>query len=99
VVIKRQDGIYSYTTCHRGLLEMHYDQSRSCSHGYELFNMSFYKIAASLLITLCAIQSFGESSLQAAEKQRVPNVVFIMVDDLGKDWISCYGAEGIETIA
>ena len=26
-----------------------------------------------------------------------PNILFIMVDDLGKDWISCYGADGIET--
>jgi arylsulfatase A-like enzyme len=30
----------------------------------------------------------------SAEK---PNILFIMVDDLGKEWISCYGAEGIET--
>jgi len=26
-----------------------------------------------------------------------PNILFIMVDDLGKEWVSCYGAEGIET--
>ncbi|WP_146530570.1 sulfatase-like hydrolase/transferase [Novipirellula artificiosorum] len=26
-----------------------------------------------------------------------PNILFIMVDDLGKEWISCYGAEGIQT--
>ncbi|MCA8995753.1 MAG: sulfatase-like hydrolase/transferase, partial [Planctomycetaceae bacterium] len=26
-----------------------------------------------------------------------PNLVFILVDDLGKEWISCYGAEGITT--
>lgn len=26
-----------------------------------------------------------------------PNILFIMVDDLGKEWISCYGAEAIKT--
>lgn len=26
-----------------------------------------------------------------------PNIVFIMVDDLGKDWIGCYGADNIRT--
>ena len=36
------------------------------------------------------------SSLPALDDAR-PNILFIMVDDLGKDWISCYGAEGIET--
>jgi len=28
---------------------------------------------------------------------RPPNILLILVDDLGKEWISCYGAEGIET--
>ena len=26
-----------------------------------------------------------------------PNIIFIMVDDLGKEWVSCYGAADIET--
>jgi len=27
-----------------------------------------------------------------------PNIIFIMVDDLGKEWISCYGSESIKTL-
>ncbi|WP_339902646.1 sulfatase-like hydrolase/transferase, partial [uncultured Cyclobacterium sp.] len=26
-----------------------------------------------------------------------PNIIFIMVDDLGKEWVSHYGAENIST--
>lgn len=33
----------------------------------------------------------------AANKKIRPNILFIMVDDLGKEWISCYGAEDINT--
>ena len=33
----------------------------------------------------------------ASENKIRPNILFIMVDDLGKEWISCYGAEDIET--
>ena len=42
------------------------------------------------LTILCAL---GLQSIFAAK----PNILFIMVDDLGKDWISCYGADDIET--
>ncbi|MFQ6130479.1 MAG: sulfatase-like hydrolase/transferase [Armatimonadota bacterium] len=37
------------------------------------------------------------SSARAVEGGTRPNILFIMVDDLGKEWISCYGAEDIET--
>jgi len=33
----------------------------------------------------------------AALPKNKPNILFIMVDDLGKEWISCCGAEGIKT--
>jgi arylsulfatase A-like enzyme len=34
---------------------------------------------------------------EAANRNTHPNILFIMVDDLGKEWISCYGAEDINT--
>ncbi|MDB4664775.1 sulfatase-like hydrolase/transferase [Verrucomicrobia bacterium] len=38
------------------------------------------------------------ASLTADEKSAArPNILFIMLDDLGKEWISCYGAEDIQT--
>ena len=43
---------------------------------------------------------FPDNSLCAWPAIRLaakPNILFIMVDDLGKDWISCYGADDIET--
>ena len=39
-----------------------------------------------ILVAMCAL------GVQAK-----PNILFIMVDDLGKDWISCYGADDIKT--
>lgn len=33
----------------------------------------------------------------SAAKPQPPNIIFIMVDDLGKEWVSCYGAEDIKT--
>jgi len=40
------------------------------------------------LVFACALQA------KAAPK---PNILFIMVDDLGKEWISSYGADNIQT--
>jgi arylsulfatase A-like enzyme len=42
---------------------------------------------------------FTSSLMKGAEKEKLgkPNILFILVDDLGKEWISCYGAEKIET--
>ena len=33
----------------------------------------------------------------ASSRTQPPNILFIMLDDLGKEWISCYGAEDIKT--
>ncbi|MEM8709651.1 MAG: sulfatase-like hydrolase/transferase [Planctomycetota bacterium] len=37
--------------------------------------------------------SFGNDDAE----ESLPNLVLIMADDLGKEWVSCYGADGIET--
>ncbi len=50
----------------------------------------FLKTFAVLAFLLCP------SWIGATETEK-PNILFIMVDDLGKDWISCYGADNIET--
>ena len=46
-----------------------------------------------LLYCLTIIIALALQSTTAAK----PNILFIMVDDLGKDWISCYGADEIDT--
>jgi arylsulfatase A-like enzyme len=47
-------------------------------------------------LLLTAIAGLPTAYAAAAEPVR-PNIVFILVDDLGKEWISAYGAEGIQT--
>jgi len=50
------------------------------------------------LVLYCALVVGGTVSI-AAEKQtdERPNILFILADDLGKEWISAYGAENITT--
>ncbi len=38
-------------------------------------------------------------SAEAREPADKPNVIFILIDDLGKEWLNCYGGEGIKTPA
>lgn len=43
------------------------------------------------------LAAMGGVSAGGAQPRRKPNILFLMVDDLGKEWISCYGAEEIQT--
>ncbi|WP_417388367.1 sulfatase-like hydrolase/transferase [Gimesia sp.] len=45
----------------------------------------------SVIVLLLLISTAWSSELTQ------PNILFIMVDDLGKEWVSCYGAEDIKT--
>ena len=35
--------------------------------------------------------------MHKTKKSNRPNIIFILLDDLGKEWISCYGSKDIET--
>ncbi len=53
-------------------------------------------------LTLLILLALSTPNLAQAQSDRDsanerPHILLIMVDDLGKEWISCYGAEGIET--
>ena len=50
-----------------------------------------------LSITLIATLTAGGSLAAAPASVSKANILFILVDDLGKEWISCYGAEDIQT--
>jgi len=47
------------------------------------------------LLLIGSTSALAEKPLDDARDN--PNILFIMVDDLGKEWISSYGAEGITT--
>ncbi len=49
-----------------------------------------------LALLLASIALFCATAATAAESDR-PNIVFIMVDDLGPEWVSCCGADDIKT--
>lgn len=59
----------------------------------DLSRKDFLKLAgagaAALSLPGCAPFSF--------KGKKQPNILFIMLDDLGPEWVSAYGAEGIET--
>ncbi len=44
---------------------------------------------------LCAAPAAAHGAAQSRPSR--PNILFVLVDDLGKEWIRCYGAEGIAT--
>ncbi len=48
-----------------------------------------------LTLAIAVLATFTSTGLCAADQR--PNIVFIMVDDLGKEWIGSYGGENIAT--
>lgn len=50
-------------------------------------------LGAAVLITASVALSAPPDTMPGAK----PNIVFILIDDLGKEWVSCYGAQDIQT--
>ena len=48
-----------------------------------------------LLIAFLAFSCSGKKN--GTRDPEVPNIIIMLVDDLGKEWVSCYGAEDIQT--
>ena len=48
-----------------------------------------------LFAAICVSMAIPLMAAEPATAQ--PNILYIMVDDLGKEWLSCYGAEDIQT--
>jgi len=49
------------------------------------------------IILILTVLFHAGSLVAKLETTQKPNILFIMLDDLGKEWISCYGAEDIGT--
>ena len=60
-------------------------------HLHNLLRQTLGLLAASAMIATLLLPSLASAQIEHY------NLVFIMLDDLGKEWISCYGAEDIET--
>ena len=49
-----------------------------------------------VIFTLLLVTFLSPHEIQASTRiqdAKRPNIIFIMVDDMGRDWISCYGAK------
>lgn len=61
-----------------------------------LFGFSFstdsLRLSRLLVVILGALSFLDTSTLHAAGSTRPPNIIFILVDDLGTDWVGSYGS-------
>jgi arylsulfatase A-like enzyme len=59
--------------------------------------MKAYVIGASLLAACIATGAYGAGAPASQAVETRPNFLFILADDLGPEWLSCYGSEGQKT--
>src|SRR5690348_15581441 len=58
------------------------------------FASTLRRLSALLLASVALAQS---SSVRPAEPPARPNILLILIDDLGPEWLSCYGGELVQT--
>lgn len=59
-------------------------------------NNRIQRILFSLSVALVMLCGFGEAFAEKPSKQR-PNILFILLDNVGKDWFRCYGSQENQT--
>ncbi len=64
----------------------------------QLINIISYStlVMCFIALTSCAQKTFTKTK-PTITKVKKPNILFIMLDDLGKEWVETYGAEEIKT--
>jgi len=60
---------------------------------------SLFALFSASVLTLLCLSACGKGSSPVSAQPEKPNIIFILADDLGKEWIRAYGAEDIETPA
>jgi arylsulfatase A-like enzyme len=60
-------------------------------------NVVLSKMRSHIFLFLIIVFFGCSNSKTSPPHQAKPNIVLILVDDLGKEWVSCYGAEEIST--
>jgi arylsulfatase A-like enzyme len=58
---------------------------------------SKFKLGGSMKFKVTAILQILFLSVTLSAQSKKPNILFILLDDLGKEWVSSYGAEDIKT--
>lgn len=57
-----------------------------------IFSGSIYRLSVWGILIGCVWVSGCSSGVEEVEREGPPNIVFIMTDDMGKDWVGAYGS-------
>ncbi len=68
----------------------------SCRSNH-ILSIIFISIMKDILLIGLLATLFGCNGALDSDQNSRPNIIVILVDDLGKEWVSCYGAEDIKT--
>lgn len=60
-------------------------------------NVAYKPVLISKLYTVIVLILLCLAAPACTKNQEQPNIIFILIDDLGKEWISCYGSASVQT--